>query len=211
MSISIWAWPSRGGLIELEHVTALDLGFLGLDPTHLDRQRNNNQEEEDKLCQRLLLLGAKWFDSEDRRRFISGIAEGNANVINELQRGEQPPPSTMERKWFSVAYPTGEPEGGFWLVEFDMDAFSDYGVVDHDYPPDNAPLACLARNMREKCETLQLEEFGGKFYSSLDDYDGPGCLNAWKQKTQGEFGPLELTTFGRRLSAQSPGLPDGLV
>lgn len=74
-SISVWGWPSRGGLIVLESVTALDFDFLGLDSLHPPMRRDPNQDTEDMLCQRLLLLGAKWFDSRDRYGFVGNVAE----------------------------------------------------------------------------------------------------------------------------------------
>jgi hypothetical protein len=87
-SISIWGWPSRGGLIVLEHATALDFDFLGLDHVNPPLRRYPNQDAEDKLCQRLLLLGTKWFDSRDRYGFVSNVADDNEPEILALEAGE---------------------------------------------------------------------------------------------------------------------------
>lgn len=55
--------------------------------------------------------------------------------------------------------------------------------------PGDAGRVYLAKTMAEKCAIV--EKMGGKFYTSLTEYDGAACLNAWKEKTQGEHGPLE--------------------
>ena len=38
----------------------------------------------------------------------------------------------------------------------------------------------LTRNMDEKCQLLR-EYFFGKFYQSLEEYDGHGFLKAWDE------------------------------
>jgi hypothetical protein len=48
----------EGGLIVLEHATTLDFDILGLNSIHPPMRRDPDQHAEDKLCQRLLLLGA---------------------------------------------------------------------------------------------------------------------------------------------------------
>ncbi|KAI5460492.1 hypothetical protein BGZ63DRAFT_424997 [Mariannaea sp. PMI_226] len=184
--ISIWGWPSRGGLIVLERVTALDFDFLCFDPVDLIMHRDTNQDAEDQLCQRLLLLGAKWFDSGQRQKFVAGVADDDDRDIIAIQAKERAPPSKMERRWVSVAH---IPEGGFWIVEFDTYM---YGIQEkHNLVPGNAAQVQLARNMPEKAEILK--RISAKFYASLDEYsedDGEACLNAWKTKSNGELGPL---------------------
>jgi hypothetical protein len=63
----------------------------------------------------------------------------------------------------------------------------------HNLLPGNAVHVSLARTMEEKC--VILKNLGGKFFASLDVYDGPSCLRAWQEKTQGEFGPLDQTQY----------------
>lgn len=189
-SISVWGWPSRGGLIVLECATALDFEFLGLDALHPPIRRDPNQEAEDKLCQRLLLLGAKWFDSRDRYGFVGNVAEDHEPSILALEAGEAQVPTTMERRWVSVGLPSG-PEGGLWVLEYDTVI---YGMREkHNLLPEDAVRVSLARTMDEKCEIL--EDIGAKFFRSLDQYDGAACLRAWEEKTQGEFGPLVQTQY----------------
>lgn len=188
--ISVWGWPSRGGLIVLERATALDFDFLGLDSLHPPMRRDPDQEAEDKLCQRLLLLGAKWFDSRDRYGFVANVAEDHDPSILALEAGEAQVPTTMERRWVSVGLPSG-PEGGLWVVEYDTVI---YGMQEkHNLLPEDAVRVSLARTMDEKC--VILKDIGAKFFRSLEQYDGAACLRAWEKKTLGEFGPLVQTQY----------------
>ena len=186
-SLSVWAWPSRGGIIVLDHALGLDFEFLGLDPVNLAMHRDTDQDSEDVLCQRLLLLGAKWFDSSQRRGFVAGVAEGDERDLMAIQDETRAPPSRMERRWVSVAHMS---EGGFWVAEFDIPI---PGYHDkHNLVPGGVAQVQLARSMVEKAEILK--RIGAKFYASLDEYsagDGAACLNAWKTKFSGELGPLQ--------------------
>jgi hypothetical protein len=189
-SISVWGWPSRGGLIVLEHATTLDFEFLGLDLIHPSMRRNPNQEDEDKLCQRLLMLGAKWFDSRERYGFVGNVAEDNELEIEALDNGEAEKPTTMERRWVSVGYPSG-PAGGLWVLEYDTVM---YGMQEKlNLVPIGAVRVQLAKTMDMKCEILK--SMGAEFYASLRNYDGAACLNAWEEKTEGEFGQLVVTRW----------------
>lgn len=176
-TITIWGWPSRGGVIALERATALDFEFLGLDAVDLAMSRDADQDTEDALCQRLLLLGAKWLDSSRRRAFVAGVAEDDDRDISALDAGEEEPPNRMERRWVSVAF---EPEskGGFWVADFDT---AMRGMQEkHNLVPEGAARVQLARTMSEKVEILK--RIGARFYASLDEYsagDGAACLNAW--------------------------------
>lgn len=69
-SVSLWAWPSRGGLIVLQCATAVDFDFLGLDRGMPPLQRHSSPSAEDDFCRRLLLLGAKWWDSQGALRLL---------------------------------------------------------------------------------------------------------------------------------------------
>ena len=187
-SVLLWGWPSRGGLIVLKNVTGADFDFLGLDPVHPPLQRSPDQDEEDEFCQQLLLLGAKWFDSKSRYAFVSGVAQDEEPCILALENEETPEPTTMERRWVSVGWPS---EGGVWVAEFDTPM---YGVQEkHNLVPSTAVKVTLARTMDEKC--VILKSIGGKFYQSLDIYDGAACLKAWTTKTAGEVEPLEATKY----------------
>ena len=189
-SISVWGWPSRGGLIVLNHATSLDFDFLGLDPIHPPMRRDPNQEAEDRLCQRLLLLGAKWFDSRDRYGFVANVADDHDPTILALEAGEAQAPTKMERRWVSVGYP-GELNGGLWVAEYDTVM---YGMQEkYNLLPEGSIQVSLASTMDMKCEILK--SIGAKFYTSLEQYDGAACLRAWEKKTTGEFGPLVQTKY----------------
>jgi hypothetical protein len=153
-------------------------------------RRDPNQEAEDELCKRLLLLGARWFDSHDRYRFVAGVAEDYDPEILALEAGEAQAPTTMERRWVSVGHPSG-PKGGLWVAEYDTVM---YGMQEkHNLLPVDAGKVSLARTTDEKCEILK--SMGARFFASLEQYDGAACLRAWEEKTQGEFGALVHTQY----------------
>lgn len=188
--ISLRGWPSRGGLIVLSHVTALDFEFLGLDPINPPLRRDHNQDSEDKFCQQLLLLGAKWFDSHERWSFVAGVAENHQPDILTLDAGEAEMPTKMEKRWVSVGWVSG-PDGGLWVAEFDTVG---YGISEkHNLLPSDAGRVLLARTMDHKCAILK--NMGAKFFARLEEYEGAACLKAWAEKTQGEFGPLIQTAY----------------
>lgn len=190
-SVTLWAWPSRGGLIVHEHATALDFGFLNLSPVEFALYRDPDPAAEDAFAQRLLLLGAKWFDSQARRAFVAGVEEREDVELDAIRLGEQPAPNAMERRWISVAYPDGEgPAGGFWVAEFDTPMLG-WDGREKCVPLGVAEQVPMARNMQEKAQII--ERIGGKFYASMDAYDGMACLDTWRAKSTGFFGPLEGT------------------
>jgi hypothetical protein len=76
-TVNIQGWPSRGGIIVLENATPPDFDFLHLDPLDPPLLRSTDQDAEDALCQGLLRLGATWWDSEARYRFIWARHGGN--------------------------------------------------------------------------------------------------------------------------------------
>ncbi|KAI2465477.1 hypothetical protein F4781DRAFT_22834 [Annulohypoxylon bovei var. microspora] len=182
--VSLWAWPSRGGLIVLENVTALDFSFLHLDSVNPPTTRDQDQEEEDKFCQKLLLLGARWFDSRSRYGFVANVFGDEESEIGILEAGIEPALTLAERRWVSVGWPTGGE--GCWVAEYETPV---HGMIQtKNLVPFNAAQVLLARTMDEKCKILQ--GLGAKYYQNLDQYKGTACLNAWKQKKSGEAGPL---------------------
>ena len=125
-SVSIFGWPSRGGVIILSDATHVDFTFLSLSTTtpHLTQrprstavtsrgddkgQRNSrsassandirelqpaeeqeeegDENEEDAFCQRLLLLGAKWWDNEKRYQFVDHFAVGIQPFVEDIEEG----------------------------------------------------------------------------------------------------------------------------
>jgi hypothetical protein len=211
-SVSVWAWPSRGGLIVLERATPVDFTFLGFDAVHPPPRRDRDQDAEDGLCQKLLLLGAKWFDSEARYRFVAGVAEDDERDLLVLEAGEAPKLTRMERRWVSVAVVGAggidgdgdggkqgeETEGGLWVLEYETN-IAGMQETKNLLPGDTGRVA-LARTMEEKCEILKA--MGARFFANPDLYEGgAACVAAWKKKTQGEVGPLVKTQYEEEESA----------
>ncbi|KAF2720391.1 hypothetical protein K431DRAFT_226644, partial [Polychaeton citri CBS 116435] len=184
-SVSLWAWPSRGGIIALDRATALDFDFLGLDTLDPQLSRDQDQDMEARFCQRLLLLGAKWFDGRDRYGFVADFADDQEPAIQTVQNGSHPAPTKMERQWVSAGIPSN-PEGDYWVAEYETPMY--FVKEKHNLVPYGAFQVSLARTMDEKCEMLKRME--AKFYTNLDECNGFGCLNVWKNKTTGEFGSL---------------------
>jgi hypothetical protein len=191
LAVGLWGWPSRGGLIVLPRVTAPDLSFLDLEATDPSSysSRNPDQELEDAFCRRLLLLGAKWFDSHARYTFVCGVAEDLDIEIQALEDGEQPSPTKMERRWVSVAWlPMDQ---GFWVAEFETTM---YGWQERgNLLPVEAARLTLAGDMQQK-EAI-VRDLGGRFFERVEDYEGAACLNAWECKQTGEVGPLVYTPY----------------
>ncbi|ERF76830.1 hypothetical protein EPUS_09467 [Endocarpon pusillum Z07020] len=184
IEVYVFAWPSRGGVIILEHAEALDLEFLSLDPLDPPAKRFDSQRDEDALCRRLLLLGAKWWDSEARWRFIKAADELDDSAIAALEEEAEPAPTTRERRWVSVCWPT---EGGLWVSEFDTNL---WGIEEgHNVIPSDATRLRLSRTMDERCQVLK-DRFNGKFYKDVSEYKGHAFINSWDWKDAGEVGPL---------------------
>lgn len=189
--IRLQAWPSRGGVIVLDEAEAIDFEFLGLNPLDPPYHRYDDQEAEDEFCQRLLLLGAKWWDSEERHFVVNSIRRGERK--DDISHGDgsfrdlnRPDPTMREKRWVKVGWPS---TGGLWVSEFDT---TWAGVdVEEDLPPHDEGLAMvrLARTMDERCQILR-DRLRGKFYEKLSDYEGYAFLRAWEWKSGGEAGPL---------------------
>ena len=169
-NIRLFAWPSKGGVIVLEYVEALDLDFLGLDALCPPAKRLEDQNEEDQFCQRLLLLGARWWDSE-LRYFIIGREDQEVPWMY-----GQPEPTTRESHILRVGWPSS---GGVVVAEFDSEL------------PDDAAMLRMARTMDER-STLLRERFQAEWYADFESYCGVGFLNSWQSKQTGEVGPLLL-------------------
>lgn len=189
--IKVYGWPSRGGLVVLDRVTLVDFDFLGFDTVSPPLKRDRDQDAEDEVCKRLLLLGATWFDSQDRYDIVAAVEDDFDPLILKIKSGEAPAPTKTERRWVEVGYPSESQGGGLWVAEYDNPVFG---------PPWQGPPIpgedvhlLLARNMEEKCEILR--QLGARFLEKLEDYDGAGCLRAWEEKETGEVGPLVVTRY----------------
>lgn len=181
----IYAWPSCGGVIVLAQAEEIDFQFLDLDAEEPPHERFEDQEAEDAFCQRLLLLGATWWDSEMRLSDVAYLLE--ERLISPVEHGIQPP-TLRERRFVKVGWPSS---GGLWVAEFDTAAL---GLADErsllPVDEDSARRKLQeARTMGERCDILQ-HWFGAHFYESLAEYHGEGFLSSWTTKETGEVGPL---------------------
>jgi hypothetical protein len=185
----IYAWPSKGGVIILDTAEAIDFDFLGLDPLEPPLKRLEDQAEEDAFAQRLLLLGAKWWDSEARYSIVSEIETGGTTHrrVNGFHIDEQRQPTMREKRLLKAGWPSNG--GGVWVAEFDT-VWA--GVDEEDnlvpYDEDIGRLR-MARTMDERCAMLR-DRFEARFYQDLKDYKGYGFFNSWDGKKDGEVGPL---------------------
>jgi hypothetical protein len=100
--IVIYNRPSIGGVINLEGASIAEFDVLGLDRSSPLENRHDNEAQEDAFCRKLLLLGAKWWDSYDRYLFFLCIHEMS---ITELEEAGQPRPLPRERYWVCTAWP----------------------------------------------------------------------------------------------------------
>ena len=182
---AIYAWPSKGGVIILNGADAIDFDFLGLNPLDPPLERLPDQNAEDEFCQRLLLLGAKWWDSEARYSIIVAIEECQSRAgEGSFVVADQPAVTMREKRFVKVGWPS---TGGLWVAEFDT-VFA--GVHEEDNEIPEAPSRFqMARTMDERC-TLLRDRFEATFYKTLEDYEGYAFLKSWGNKETGEVGPL---------------------
>ncbi|KAI4197392.1 MAG: hypothetical protein LQ350_005943 [Teloschistes chrysophthalmus] len=247
--ISIFGWPSRGGVIILNDATHVDFAFLGLSTTNpppkkrpssstrttasqdggeesrsrsasagvvvvadgmdeasqpVEEERKEQQqqehhasenEEEDTLCQRLLILGAKLWDSEKRYQFVDHFAAGIQPFVEDVEEGRVAEPTLRERRWVKVGWENNVTgggggcggNGGFWILDCDTNW---PGIIEEDnLVPADAARVKLAKTMEERCEILK--GLGAMFYDGLEDYESESTfLKAWDWKWEGEIGAL---------------------
>ena len=189
----IFAWPSRGGVIVLDDAEAIDFEFVGLNPLCPLTRRLEDPADEDAFCQRLLLLGAKWWDSEARYSLVAAMAvperPEDQRVNSAFYLKDQPPPTRREKRDVRVGWPSSG--GGVWVGEWDWTWAGIDDEEEHLLPPDDVSLGKLrmARTMDERCMLLR-DRFQAAFYSNVEDYQGYAFLNSWAAKTTGEVGAL---------------------
>lgn len=181
----------------LEEFEAMDYEFLGLNPLDPPTKREENQDAEDAFCQRLLHLGAKWWDIEERAFYVGTVeAEGKGIGYGSVTgHGDgsfrdvtRPPPTMREKRWVKVGWRS---TGRLWVSEFE----TTWSTVDEEEnlaPEEGLARVKLARSMDERCRILR-DRFRGRFYASLDHYEGYAFLRAWEWKQTGEAG-LKLMT-----------------
>ena len=196
-------------MIILEEATHVDFDFLGLStsdpPLKRDRGRHepdDNKDDtdaamvkEDVFCQRLLLLGAKWWDSEARHRFVARVGAGEGPAVKDVEEGRVEEATLRERRWIKVAWEGATAaapgaaggSGGFWVLDYDTNML---GILEEEnLVPEDAGKVGLARSMEERCEILK--KMGARFFGAMVDYEGETTfLRAWESKWEGEVGGL---------------------
>ena len=196
--INVLGHPSRGGLIVLERADAIDFDFLGMSRFDPPLARATTPLAEDDFCQRLLLLGAKWFDSESRYSHMGGMREGDSRDLRDDEEERVPALILGERQWVKVGWPS-KPAGGVWVGEWDTNI---PGILEDELVPGDAAKVTLARNMDERCDILK--GMGAKFYKSLEKYNGATYLKAWQTKWEGDVEPLQQTWPNNNAVSQLP-------
>ncbi|KAF2272645.1 uncharacterized protein EI97DRAFT_436730 [Westerdykella ornata] len=182
-TIMIYGYPSRGGVIILEDASPTDLEFLALDRMDPPMFRHEDAEDEDLFCQRLLLLGPKWWDSLARYWLLNGEEVDRG----ELDESDEPVPTGRERCWISVAWPSA---GGFVVSEFDTNM---WGVeIEKELVPEDVARLRLCTSMDEKARILK-ERFRGKVWEQVEDYRGNAFIGCWGWKETGEVGEFQKT------------------
>ncbi|KAL9585288.1 MAG: hypothetical protein Q9212_001612 [Teloschistes hypoglaucus] len=154
-------------------------------------QQDSEDDEEDTLCQRLLLLGAKWWDGEKRYQFVEHFAAGIQPFVEDVEEGRVAEPTLRERRWVKVGWENNNVtvdgggsggSGGFWILDCDT---SWLGIIEEDnLVPDDAARVKLAKTMEERCEILK--GLGATFYDGLEHYNSESTfLRAWDWKLEG--------------------------
>jgi hypothetical protein len=170
--VSIFAYPSTGGIIVLENANAVDIDFLGLDLANIRMVRAEKDSEEDEFCRQILLLGAKWWPSVDG--FYSMWQYCDCDLSYDVRKSQQAGsqfPSESERCRVFVGWPS---TGGFWTAEFKPGLPTCHEDEDKDtnFVLQDTVLLGLARNMDERCYLLR-DRFDANFYNDLSEYHGP--------------------------------------
>jgi hypothetical protein len=180
--ITIFAWPSRGGVIVLERPCPADFDFLGLDRLDPPKKRHATRQEEDDFAQRLLLLGGKWWDSPARRAlFIEPDHSQDEEVM-----AAQPEPTARENAWVGTAWPSS---GGLVVAEWPTMMYPG-GRMD-EVAPDDVSRLFLCMTIDEKA-TVLMDRLGGKRWKGVEDYEGKAFIGSWGNH-RGEVGELQQT------------------
>ncbi|KAF2677924.1 hypothetical protein K458DRAFT_349533 [Lentithecium fluviatile CBS 122367] len=187
----VYGYPSKGGVIALENATIPDFEFLDLSRTHPPKTRFSDSQSEDEFCKKLLLLGAKWYDSLSRIIFLKGV-DGDvpdAVCIDALEEGREPAPTERERTWVSVAWPS---TGGMVVAEWNTIMWG-YGRDDDRFLPyEELGRLRMCKDMDEKAVILK-EWFEGKGFKNVGEYIGNAWMGIWDSKESGEHGEMQDT------------------
>lgn len=196
--------PNQAAEAVGEPKTPAEAGGYGL-----EEEGDEDDEREDIFCRRLLLLGAKWFDSYKRYRFINGYGAGLQPYIKDVEQGRKEQPTMRERRWVRVGWESYSDStrtvdalstqaadsftgGGFWILERDTNWM---GIIEPDnMVPVDAGKLVPAKTMEERCKILR--GMGAKHYPNLAAYESKKTfLRAFEWKTEGEVGALKRDDY----------------
>ena len=180
--ITIFSWPSRGGVIVLERPCPADFDFLDLDRLDPPKKCHATRQEEDEFAQRLLLLGGKWWDSPARHALFTEPD----HLQDEQEMAAQPEPTARENAWIGAAWPSS---GGLVVAEWPTNMYPG-GRMD-DVAPDDVSRLFLCITMDEKAAVL-MDRLGGKMWKGVEDYEGKAFIGSWGTH-RGEAGELQQT------------------
>lgn len=187
----IYGYPSKGGVIVLENATIPDFEFLNLSRIHPPKTRVPDSQSEDEFCQKMLLLGAKWYDSLSRFYFLKRVDRNDpdAACIDAIEEEREPAPTERERTWVSVAWPSIG--GGMVVAEWNTVMWG-YGKDDDRFLPyEELGRLSLCKDMDEKAVVLK-EWFEGKGFQNVGEYVGNGWIRSWDGKESGEHGDMQI-------------------
>jgi hypothetical protein len=180
--ITICGWPSKGGVIIIDNATAPDFDYLGLDRLHPIMERHQDPDDEDALCEKMLLLGAKWWSSNARFSLLKGAELDDEDCIRRLdtplEEDGEPEPELKERLWVRVAWLSN---GGLVVSVFDTTLYG-YDPHSDNFVPGDENRLRLCRDMNEKAIVL-MEGFEGKAFASVEECQGDAFINLhnWRE------------------------------
>ena len=64
-----------------DHCDLVELQYLGFDPLNVPTTRFEDQGDEDEFCRRLIKIGGKWWESEQRSQDV---------ILGKWRVGERP-------------------------------------------------------------------------------------------------------------------------
>jgi hypothetical protein len=169
-----------------EAASPADFDFLQLNRIDPPMQRYETPEDEDSFCQKLLLLGAKWWDSVARWTLLTS----EDTDIHALDDSDEPLPTLRERYWVSVVWPS---TGGLVVSEWDTNM---YGVgLRAELVPTDISRLLLCTNMDEKADLLK-SRFQSRPWDTVADCKGNSFIGSWISKTLAKSDSFR--TLGRK-------------
>ena len=157
---TVYSWPSFGGVVIKEEISAVELTFLGLDRLNPQTQRDPDPEAENAFSRELRKIGGKWWSSEKRSRDVFDVS------------GKGGPPTAEERNVQVFGWPQN---GGLLVLERESE----------ELMPEDIGRLMMAITMEERCRLLE-ERFHAKKYQDPREYEG--LADVWRAR-EGQHQP----------------------